>query len=418
MTAFLAAPRGRAALSCACLLASLIGTAHAQPQPSKPASHTAPAPTPVGKTLYQTLLLSSGHKVSYRVLVPDGYLDTVPAPLLIALPPGDQGRPMVDVGISRYWSAGPALGWVVVSPAALAEVGFVDLAPGLFKEFVDAITTLYPPEGGQVHLAGVSNGGRSAVRFATLMPNHFASVLAVPGFAPTAEDFERLSDINCPVRLVVGEQDTKWVKESRATLERLLALGKDAAIEVRPGEGHMVAAAGADLFRTLDALRTESKPATAQTPAPAHEHAAPAAAHSTADIITVLDDFHDAAAKADGPRYFGLFATDGVFLGTDDTERWTVDEFRAYAEPYFSKGKGWVYVPSDRHIDFSETGTVAWFNEKLDNEKYGRCRGTGVLVRKGSAWRIAQYNLTVPIPNDMLAGVAAQIREKAAPPQP
>ena len=40
-------------------------------------------------------------------------------------------------------------------------------------------------------------------------------------------------------------------------------------------------------------------------------------------IQQVLDDFHDAASKADEERYFALFLPDGVFLGTDAAERWT-----------------------------------------------------------------------------------------------
>src|SRR5271168_3840018 len=56
-----------------------------------------------------------------------------------------------------------------------------------------------------------------------------------------------------------------------------------------------------------------------------------------------LDDFHAAAAAADEARYFGHFAADGVFLGTDATERWTVDAFRAYAKPHFDAGRGWAY---------------------------------------------------------------------------
>jgi hypothetical protein len=48
----------------------------------------------------------------------------------------------------------------------------------------------------------------------------------------------------------------------------------------------------------------------------------------------------------------------------------------------------------------------------LVNEKWGVCRGSGVLVRSssGGEWKIAQYNLSVPIPNDLLPGVAEQIK--------
>ena len=66
-------------------------------------------------------------------------------------------------------------------------------------------------------------------------------------------------------------------------------------------------------------------------------------------VEAVLDDFHDAAAKADGERYFRHLAPNGVFLGTDASERWTKREFQAFAEPYFSQGKGWAYAPRDRH---------------------------------------------------------------------
>lgn len=130
-------------------------------------------------------------------------------------------------------------------------------------------------------------------------------------------------------------------------------------------------------------------------------------------IAAVLNDFHDAASKADGKRYFAHFAPEGVFLGTDATERWNVEQFRAYAQPYFDQGKGWTYVPrpATRIIHVARGGETAWFDELLDNESYGECRGSGVLVRVDGAWRVAQYNLSVPVPNDLLKEVVARIRE-------
>lgn len=148
--------------------------------------------------------------------------------------------------------------------------------------------------------------------------------------------------------------------------------------------------------------------------------------NDAAAVWRVLDEFHDAASKADGVRYFACFAPGGVFIGTDASERWTLDEFRAYAEPYFSKGKGWTYVPraGRRHVDFSADGSVAWFDEILDNAKYGECRGTGVMVRvppTGAShaaggpgvWKVAQYSLSVPVPNDLMGDVVKLIREHA-----
>lgn len=129
-------------------------------------------------------------------------------------------------------------------------------------------------------------------------------------------------------------------------------------------------------------------------------------------VEATLDQFHAAAAKADGKTYFGLFAPEGVFLGTDATERWTVDAFKKFAEPYFSKGKGWTYVAKNRNVQLSPDGSVAWFDELLENASYGTCRGTGVLRKIKGAWKITQYHLTIPVPNSLADAVVKMIREE------
>lgn len=147
----------------------------------------------------------------------------------------------------------------------------------------------------------------------------------------------------------------------------------------------------------------------------AHAAHAPHAEDDDADrIARVLDDLHDAASKADADRYFALFAESAVFLGTDASERWTLEQFKAYAKPHFDAGRGWTYLPrpDSRHIEVR--GDAAWFDELLDNAKYGQCRGSGVLLKHPDGrWLIAQYNLSVPIPNDLLPDVAQMIRQRA-----
>ena len=128
------------------------------------------------------------------------------------------------------------------------------------------------------------------------------------------------------------------------------------------------------------------------------------------DVAAVLDDWHAAAAAADEERYFGHFASDGVFLGTDDSERWTVAEFRDYAHPHFSQGRGWTYLPRERHVLLSPDGSMAWFDEKLEHETYGRVRGTGVLRRTDEVWKLVHYSLSFPIPNEATLTVAEIVR--------
>jgi len=140
-------------------------------------------------------------------------------------------------------------------------------------------------------------------------------------------------------------------------------------------------------------------PALAQTPA--------------AQVSAVLDDWHQAAAAADELRYFEHFAPNGVFMGTDATERWTVAQFRVWAKPYFDRKKAWSFKPRYRHIAFSADGAIAWFDEMLDTPNLGVCRGSGVLIRQSGAWKIAQYNLSIAIPNALADSVVKQIAAAA-----
>lgn len=125
----------------------------------------------------------------------------------------------------------------------------------------------------------------------------------------------------------------------------------------------------------------------------------------TKAVATLLDDWHAAAARADEAAYFGAFARDGVFLGTDATERWDVAAFRAYAHPRFAVGKSWKFTSLARRIQFSQDASVAWFDEDLQTPNLGPARGSGVIVREAGAYKIAQYNLSVPIPNDRFEAV-------------
>lgn len=138
--------------------------------------------------------------------------------------------------------------------------------------------------------------------------------------------------------------------------------------------------------------------------------------HAEENVRAELDDFHHAASVADEERYFGHFAPDGVFLGTDATERWTTTAFRAYAHPYFSQGKGWTFTPRSRNVTVSRSGSVAWFDERLDSASYGECRGSGVLQKVNGRWLVEQYNLTIPIPNDLAKEFVGRIRDFSTQP--
>ena len=131
-------------------------------------------------------------------------------------------------------------------------------------------------------------------------------------------------------------------------------------------------------------------------------------------INAVLDDWHDAASRADGARYFAHFSKDAIFMGTDASERWDVPAFQAYAAPFFSKGKGWTFTAVRRDITL-QGPDVAWFDEALQTQNMGPARGSGVLVYEAGVWKIAQYNLSVPIPNEKFDAVKKILDSPALP---
>jgi len=129
-------------------------------------------------------------------------------------------------------------------------------------------------------------------------------------------------------------------------------------------------------------------------------------------IDSVLVSWHQAATDADFNAYYNAMHDEGIYLGTDASEHWTVVQFKAYAKPYFDKGKAWDFKTLERHIYLSEDKKVAWFDEHLDTWM-GICRGSGVLTSDDShTWKIKHYVLSLATPNDNVRAIA-ELNKKA-----
>lgn len=118
-------------------------------------------------------------------------------------------------------------------------------------------------------------------------------------------------------------------------------------------------------------------------------------------VAEVLDRLHVLASQANGAEYFSLFTEDAVFIGTDSAERWPMALFKPYAQARFDTGTGWTYRAAERNVYIAPCRTAAWFDERLQHAR-GEARGSGVLLLQDGEWKIAQYHLCVPIPNDLL----------------
>lgn len=122
---------------------------------------------------------------------------------------------------------------------------------------------------------------------------------------------------------------------------------------------------------------------------------------SAKEIGDMLDSLNRAAARAEFNAYFKYYTEDGIFCGTDASERWNKQEFMKWSKPYFDKGKAWDFTAIDRHIYFDPSGKTAWFDELLSTQMK-ICRGSGVVVKENNDWKLKQYILSTTVPNSLV----------------
>ncbi len=334
----------------------------------------------------------------YAVVTPEGFDKDRAHPVVVALPPGAMDEAMVEVGLRTYWEGeARRRGFVVVSPCAPRGYSLADDPAGLLVALVRELESTMRVEGGKVHVAGVSNGGRAAFRFATREPTLVASLVVLPGYASPANDAAPIASLaGVPVSMFVGELDRAWVREGERTLEGLRAAGVDATLEVLPGQGHVLTIPGERLFAIMDA----SRPADAIRVDPATPAANPAApAVDTAlelpAVNRAIEDFHVAFARGDSERARANLAEGAVVLVPDGTRRWTRDELSAGGENAWD---AWPRRGGGRRVTIDPSGAVAWFDEVVEHAAWGPCRGSGVLVKIDGVWKISQYQYAYSIP--------------------
>lgn len=134
-----------------------------------------------------------------------------------------------------------------------------------------------------------------------------------------------------------------------------------------------------------------------------HSEACQTVATAVVDTLhRLVDAWHQAAAVGDAERFFGSMTPQGVYIGTDATERWLRDDMREWAKPYFERGSAWAFTARERQVYLAANGQTAWWEELLDTWM-GVCRGSGVLeYHPAEGWRIAHFHLSVTVPNEKI----------------
>lgn len=120
----------------------------------------------------------------------------------------------------------------------------------------------------------------------------------------------------------------------------------------------------------------------------------------------LLDTFFQTASTGNLKGYLDCFSADGVFMGTDTNEEWSMEEFKTYCKKAFAKKPdgsdgGWTFKPTNRRF-LHLNPDLTWFHEQLQSHKYGHCRGTGLAIRLGDDWKILRYVLSIAVPNDVI----------------
>lgn len=205
-------------------------------------------------------LTHHGQVLEYALILPDRFDKTISYPVLLALPPGDQSKPLVMAGLHLYWEAqAKKRGWVVISPAAPEGTNFYSGAESELTNLLDEVSKSVAFEGGKVHLAGVSNGGLSAYRVITEYPARFLSLTVLPGVPPDERAFHALGSLKgIPVAAFVGGENAGWLRGSQDTKQKLNDLGIENTLEVVAGAGHVIPLDPVKLFDLLDQRRPKN----------------------------------------------------------------------------------------------------------------------------------------------------------------
>lgn len=136
----------------------------------------------------------------------------------------------------------------------------------------------------------------------------------------------------------------------------------------------------------------------------------------TKQINAFIDEWHEDAANA-RMAYFDKIARNGVYIGTDKTELWNRDEFKAWAKRFFERKSAWKFHSTKRNVYMSQDKKFIWFDELLDTQM-GPCQASGVIRKTDKGFEIEHYQLSIAVPNEVADKVTRTIKEFESKPEP
>jgi len=187
---------------------------------------------------YKILTTPRGKKLEYFLSLPKDFDADKTYRTILALPPGAQTKEFVDAYLNwfDYFSNRD---WVMACPVAPDGKLFFQGSERYLPYLMDHLQSEVKLQGDKFYLLGVSNGGISSFRIATLHPERIHSITVMPGWPKPADENRLETLLEIPVNFVVGEEDDRWLKKSEEFTETLTKMGGDVTLDIVPSEGHM-----------------------------------------------------------------------------------------------------------------------------------------------------------------------------------
>ena len=189
-------------------------------------------------TAQERITLEDGSRLGVFVVQP-AVTSTDPAPLLILMG-GGPGNASISRDTSIWLGGGFAeRGWLVAVPVSPNNRAFRgDENNGKVEQLITELQKRDNVASGKVLLAGISNGGMSALEIARRNPENYLGVAAVPALATSVVDNRPLADF--PVYLRIGGADQLgWADRFEETVEALTEAGVDLDAAILDSAPHM-----------------------------------------------------------------------------------------------------------------------------------------------------------------------------------
>jgi poly(3-hydroxybutyrate) depolymerase len=210
------------------------------------------AAVPASAELIEKSGTFGGLKLTYKVVLPDGYDATRTYPAVLVFTGGPQTLQMAANTLESDWrKEGERRGYILISPGSPDGSLFFEAADRVFPEFLERLLHDYKVKGGKFHVAGHSNGGLSAFHVAARYPRYFTTLTGYPGLLDGPDVGKTAALKSMCIFMHVGDQDTGWMTAMQRQADDLKKQGFKIQFTLEKNQVHRLKAAEIDLSSRL-----------------------------------------------------------------------------------------------------------------------------------------------------------------------